>query len=560
MRGLTERISVPVALRSKSRSDMHEHIISGRNLFRFLAAGRKQEAEVVLNRILATCTDRTRAVLECGILYYVLYHRGSLETLRCAISENRTLPQARRSQLINQIALESCEFETLNNWYRAYTEMKSDELKANLPVVVLAMAFTQQYEPMAEILRESALDENTVRFLGSFMHYMEGKLHQAIETAGDINMKYSECLYNMLGDVQSDEQNSGEVRRLNEYLRLHTNDPVALADFLEKRRIELSKPSTLTQWNLHDYVVSNLLITYANTGRFPEGVSLLSSCDERRLTRCFLARHDLHRLLLAFKIHDQSTRESAIFELRSIFDELIYNGGQGPSVKDSLLGYASILGKYYYESGNLEALDKLNADLESFSSQLGRQWIVNAGHSAFVQENYEKAIYWYEEAVKSTRTNILDLAPAVLANLCVSLILTDANEEAEDLFATVQAAEEGSEDKLHSTVINLVIGYLYCSQENYDFGLERVIEAFGPDLNSLAAETWFYAKTALLSLSDSVVKGAAPILHDSLVQSVFEFLNNVQAYPETIQSTETSRTVQEEAAVLQKVLNKIYLE
>jgi tetratricopeptide repeat protein 30 len=43
-------------------------------------------------------------------------------------------------------------------------------------------------------------------------------------------------------------------------------------------------------------------------------------------------------------------------------------------------------------------------------------------------------------------------------------------------------------------IINLVIGTLYCSKGNYEFGISRVIKAMEPYHTKLGTDTWFYAK------------------------------------------------------------------
>jgi len=102
----------------------------------------------------------------------------------------------------------------------------------------------------------------------------------------------------------------------------------------------------------------------------------------------------------------------------------------------------------------------------------------------------------------------------VLANLCVAYIMTSANEEAEEIMRLVEAAEEEAiavdpdtqvsrarsqiptnpcvpkvhrmraclpswfvMQVFHLCIINLVIGTLYCSKGNYEFGVSRVIKS-----------------------------------------------------------------------------------
>ena len=77
--------------------------------------------------------------------------------------------------------------------------------------------------------------------------------------------------------------------------------------------------------------------------------------------------------------------------------------------------------------------------------------------------------------------------PAILlANLCVSYIMTSQNEEAEDLMRKIEKEEErvsyedASKPTYHLCIVNLVIGTLYCSKGNYEFGISRIMKSLEP--------------------------------------------------------------------------------
>jgi hypothetical protein len=82
--------------------------------------------------------------------------------------------------------------------------------------------------------------------------------------------------------------------------------------------------------------------------------------------------------------------------------------------------------------------------------------------------------------------SILDVTAIVLANLCVSYIMTSQNEEAEELMRKIEKEEERlnftDPDKqcFHLCIVNLVIGTLYCSKGNYEFGISRIIKVTLP--------------------------------------------------------------------------------
>ena len=80
----------------------------------------------------------------------------------------------------------------------------------------------------------------------------------------------------------------------------------------------------------------------------------------------------------------------------------------------------------------------------------------------------------------------MDVTAIVLANLCVSYIMTSQNEEAEELMRKIEKEEERAsfEDptkrSYHLCIVNLVIGTLYCAKGNYEFGISRIMKSLEP--------------------------------------------------------------------------------
>ena len=54
--------------------------------------------------------------------------------------------------------------------------------------------------------------------------------------------------------------------------------------------------------------------------------------------------------------------------------------------------------------------------------------------------------------------------------------------------------------------MNLVIGTLYCSKGNYEFGISRIIRSLEPYNKKLGTDTWFYAKRCFLALIEAMAK------------------------------------------------------
>ena len=116
----------------------------------------------------------------------------------------------------------------------------------------------------------------------------------------------------------------------------------------------------------------------------------------------------------------------------------------------------------------------------------------------FFQENkFKEATGFYEQLVKKNYDNILNVSAIVLANLCVSYIMTGQNEDAEELMRKIEKEEEQlthiepDQKIFHLCIVNLVIGTLYCSKGNYEFGISRVIKSLDPFPKKLGTDTWF---------------------------------------------------------------------
>ena len=107
---------------------------------------------------------------------------------------------------------------------------------------------------------------------------------------------------------------------------------------------------------------------------------------------------------------------------------------------------------------------------------------------------------------------ILTLSAVILANLCVSYIMSSQTEDAEELMRKIEKEEVGCvlmevgctlcnyvdgvcacvcvQEKLsyedpdrklyHLCIVNLVIGTLYCAKGNYEFGIGRIMKSLEP--------------------------------------------------------------------------------
>ncbi|XP_006034354.3 tetratricopeptide repeat protein 30B [Alligator sinensis] len=195
--------------------------------------------------------------------------------------------------------------------------------------------------------------------------------------------------------------------------------------------------------------------------------------------------------------------------------------------------------KIYWDMENYTMVEKIFRKSVEFCNE-HEVWKLNVAHVLFMQENkYKEAIGFYEPIVKKHYDNILQVSAIVLANLCVSYIMTSQNEEAEELMRKIEKEEEqlsyDDPDKkiYHLCIVNLVIGTLYCAKGNYDFGISRVIKSLEPYNKKLGTDTWYYAKRCFLSLLENMSKQMI-MLRDNVIQECVQFLEQCELYGRNI--------------------------
>uniref|UniRef100_A0A672YKB1 Tetratricopeptide repeat protein 30 n=1 Tax=Sphaeramia orbicularis TaxID=375764 RepID=A0A672YKB1_9TELE len=190
--------------------------------------------------------------------------------------------------------------------------------------------------------------------------------------------------------------------------------------------------------------------------------------------------------------------------------------------------------KIYWNRENFQMVEKIFRKSVEVCNE-DDTWKLNVAHVLFMQNKYKEAIGFYEPIVKKHYDNILNVSAVVLANLCVSYIMTSQNEEAEELMRKIEKEEEqisyDDPDKkvFHLCIVNLVIGTLYCAKGNYDFGISRVIKSLEPYNKKLGTDTWFYAKRCFLSLLENMSKHLV-MLRDAVVQECIQFLEHCEVY------------------------------
>ena len=220
-------------------------------------------------------------------------------------------------------------------------------------------------------------------------------------------------------------------------------------------------------------------------------------------------------------IHDENSVKRAVNE----YDEAIEQ-------------YIPVLmqqAKIYWDRDNYAAVERIFRKSVEFCNEHDT-WRLNVAHVLFMQDNkFKEATGFYEPIVKKHYESILDVEAVVLANLCVSYIMTSQNEEAEELMRKIEKEEEqmSYEDPdrkiFHLCIVNIVIGTLYCAKFNFDFGISRVIKSLEPYNRKLGVETWFYAKRCILSLLESLSKHMLT-LRDAILHDIIQFLEHCETY------------------------------
>eukprot|EP00826_Nyctotherus_ovalis_P012245 TRINITY_DN13219_c0_g3_i7.p1 TRINITY_DN13219_c0_g3~~TRINITY_DN13219_c0_g3_i7.p1 ORF type:complete len:565 (-),score=208.82 TRINITY_DN13219_c0_g3_i7:62-1756(-) len=152
------------------------------------------------------------------------------------------------------------------------------------------------------------------------------------------------------------------------------------------------------------------------------------------------------------------------------------------AIVERLVCVVSNKARIYWEAKNFAKTEEVFASLKDYCKD-NEIFNMNMGHSLFMQKKkHERAAEYYEEIVERHKDNLNEVDIFVLANLSLCYIYMDENEKAEKLLATIKKHEGEAIMKNPKTVlfhhcsVNLVIGTLYCSKSNFEFGLDLIIK------------------------------------------------------------------------------------
>eukprot|EP00331_Platyophrya_macrostoma_P015029 CAMPEP_0176475864 /NCGR_PEP_ID=MMETSP0127-20121128/43835_1 /TAXON_ID=938130 /ORGANISM="Platyophrya macrostoma, Strain WH" /LENGTH=619 /DNA_ID=CAMNT_0017871491 /DNA_START=108 /DNA_END=1967 /DNA_ORIENTATION=+ len=228
---------------------------------------------------------------------------------------------------------------------------------------------------------------------------------------------------------------------------------------------------------------------------------------------------------------------------------------------DALEKYIPVLmsqARIYWNSENYGMVEKLFRQSAEYCAD-HETWRLNVAHVLYMQENkYRESIRYYEPIVKRYSENLLSLTAIVIANLCVSYIMVGQNEDAEELMRKLEREEEKESYQdpekplFHLCIVNLVIGTLYCSKGNYEFGISRIIKSLEPYNKKINTDTWFYAKRCFCALMEILAKQMI-ILKDASYYEMLTFLDAADQFGKEITTTigplenDNKNTVSDEA-------------
>ncbi|KAL3826625.1 hypothetical protein ACHAXA_010550, partial [Cyclostephanos tholiformis] len=189
-------------------------------------------------------------------------------------------------------------------------------------------------------------------------------------------------------------------------------------------------------------------------------------------------------------------------------------------------------------------------------------WLNNMGHVMFSQQKFEASIEHYEHLMER-HVDLLNVPAVTLANLCVAYVLVGRNEDAEDLIKAVEKDEDQraalgrGKVRVHSCIINLCIGSLYCQKKNFAFGIDRICKSMEPFKENICQDTWFYVKRSFLAFALMIANQSVPI-KDDFLRDIIYFFGKAEAHGKhiLIASASVPATVASEGRQLKKIFMK----
>lgn len=331
--------------------------------------------------------------------------------------------------------------------------------------------------------------------------------------------------------------------------------------------------------------LGNLLFLYCKFQYYDLAADILA---ENRHMMATCLSEELHKFIEATVLLEKSPAEAFrnfdilahkhIEGLRKITKQIqdARLSSDGAMIKTSLKEYDTALEafmpvllsqcKIYWDMGHYTMVEKLFKTSAEFSSE-SEVWKLNVAHVFFMQEKYKEAILYYEPTVHKGESNILDITAIVLANLCVSYIMTSQNPEAEDLMRQIEKEEERlayqdpDKNLYHLCIVNLVIGTLYCAKSNFEFGISRIIKSLEPYNKKIGRDTWYHAKRCFIAVAMQLGKHMM-VFKDEFFHEIMGFLDAAEEHGKDVKTSlnpldKNEQNVTMEARLLKGIFMKL---
>lgn len=196
---------------------------------------------------------------------------------------------------------------------------------------------------------------------------------------------------------------------------------------------------------------ANLLLLYAKHEYFDLAADVLAQNSD--LTFSFISSEDYE--YLETLIFQNASKEEAVRKFEEIgqrhleklkkITKCIKNAQvekNDEELQRSLKDYDQYLEKYipvlmaqakiFWNDRDFGAVERILKNAKDYCS-INDTWRLNMAHVMFIQEKYSEAVGFYEMVYEKNVENLLQLPAIVIANLCVSLIMINHNEKAEDI-------------------------------------------------------------------------------------------------------------------------------
>jgi tetratricopeptide (TPR) repeat protein len=475
----------------------------------------------------------------------VLYMGRDLPEILSYTSSSQMLCDPQQSSLFHQSLFESCLFADIEN---LHGKSSSADPRTRL-LRVLALAFEFRFEEAERLIRECLEPQvlrNRVSHLVDYLKFLLS--YPDIDDFGFDRKKA------ILSALECSASSPPMFDEFNHQMRLLESDEIMLLSFLEQMYISVSREKNIWEWQLSNFVSSNLFITYIRRGDFENAQRIWNSFGTERLSLGFHDGNDFKKFRFHVHLNVSQERHLVIRDLISVVEknrERFHGSAASQTVVHSD-PFETILWFHLYQQSEYQQLHELFLRSDQLIETRTPASSINAGHLMFVLHKYEEAIAFYKRSLEIA--SLVEVPPSVIGNLCVGLLILDRNDEASHCFGIL---ESSSELELHCSVTDLLIGLLYCSRGNFNFGLERIIRAVLAKPSKILEETWSYVKTGLLGLLDIQFTVATMRVSDSVLSLILAFLADVIVRKRG-SSLPMNVKIRNEAIVLESLFLRLY--